>query len=96
MRRSAHGRKRGVVLSIALLLATGVAAHADALPARTDRLVGLARVSFTGEEVRHVDGRQLQRVGIQPDVVVRPTLAGVRAGKDEVLERALAYLATGK
>ncbi len=60
------------------------------------RLPGGLRMSFTGQEVRHVDGRQLQKVGIQPDVLVRPTLAGVRAGKDEVLDRALAYLATGK
>jgi C-terminal processing protease CtpA/Prc len=57
------------------------------------RLPGGLRMSFTGQEVRHVDGRQLQRVGIQPDVVVRPTIAGVRAGKDEVLDRALAWLA---
>jgi hypothetical protein len=27
---------------------------------------------------------------------VRPTQAGVRAGKDEVLERALAFATTGK
>ena len=56
------------------------------------RLPGGLRMSFTGQEVRHVDGRQLQRVGIQPDVVVRPTIAGLRAGKDEVLDRALAWL----
>lgn len=60
------------------------------------RLPGGLRMSFTGQEVRHADGRQLQKVGIQPDVMVRPTIAGVRAGKDEVLDRALAYLATGK
>ena len=47
---------------------------------------------FSGHDVRHADGRQLQRVGLQPDVVVRPTLAGIRAGRDEVLERALAIL----
>jgi C-terminal processing protease CtpA/Prc len=60
------------------------------------RLPGGLRMSFTGQEVRHVDGRQLQQVGIQPDVVVRPTLAGLRAGKDEVLDRALAWLAGNK
>jgi C-terminal processing protease CtpA/Prc len=60
------------------------------------RLPGGLRMSFTGQEVRHLDGRQLQRVGIQPDVAVRPTLAGLRAGKDEVLDRALAWLASKK
>ena len=33
-------------------------------------------------------GRQLQRVGLTPDIEVRPTIAGIRAGRDEVLERA--------
>jgi C-terminal processing protease CtpA/Prc len=60
------------------------------------RLPGGLRMSFTGQEVRHVDGRQLQKVGIAPDVLVRPTLAGIRAGKDEVLDRALAWLAPKK
>ncbi|HEX5760760.1 MAG TPA: S41 family peptidase [Thermoanaerobaculia bacterium] len=55
-------------------------------------LPGGISVSFTGHDVRHADGRQLQRVGIQPDVPVAPTLAGLRAGRDEVLERALAWL----
>jgi C-terminal processing protease CtpA/Prc len=49
-------------------------------------------VRFGAHDVRHADGRQLQRVGMQPDVVVRPTIAGLRAGRDEVLERALATI----
>lgn len=51
---------------------------------------------FSGHDVRHADGRQLQRVGLQPDIRVAPTLAGIRAGKDEVLDRAVAYLRTGR
>jgi len=47
-------------------------------------------VSLTGEGVRHADGRQLQRVGIQPDVYVEPTIEGIRSGRDEVLEKAVA------
>jgi peptidase S41-like protein len=58
----------------------------------TVALVGGMYALFTGHDVRHADGRQLQRVGLLPDVVVRPTLAGVRAGRDEVLERAMALL----
>lgn len=49
-------------------------------------------ISFTGQAVRHADGRQLQRVGLKPDIEVRPTLKGIRAGKDEVLDKAVAYL----
>jgi len=55
-------------------------------------LPGGISVSFTGHDVRHADGRQLQRVGLKPDVEVAPTRAGIRAGKDEVLERAVKYL----
>ncbi len=49
-------------------------------------------VRFSGQGVWHADGRQLQRVGLQPIVEVRPTLAGIRAGKDEVLDKAIEYL----
>jgi hypothetical protein len=49
-------------------------------------------VRFSGQGVWHADGRQLQRLGLQPAVVVRPTLAGIRAGKDEVLQAAIEYL----
>jgi C-terminal processing protease CtpA/Prc len=59
-------------------------------------LPGGLMVGFTGHDVRHVDGRQLQRVGLVPQIEVRPTLAGIRAGQDEVLARALQYLREGK
>ena len=49
-------------------------------------------VRFSGQGVWHADGRQLQRVGLQPIVEVRPTLAGIRAGEDEVLDKAIEYL----
>jgi len=53
------------------------------------------RVNFSGHDVRHADGRQLQRVGIQPHIRVAPTIAGLRAARDEVLERAIAYVKQG-
>jgi C-terminal processing protease CtpA/Prc len=55
-------------------------------------LPGNLVVSFTGQEVRFPDGRQLQRVGVQPPIIVRPTIAGIRAGRDEVLEAAIEHL----
>ena len=56
---------------------------------------GDIRVSLTGQGVRHPDGSQLQRVGLVPDMEVRPTIAGIRAGRDEVLERAVEYVNGG-
>jgi C-terminal processing protease CtpA/Prc len=55
-------------------------------------LPGSFRVSFTGLEVRDARGGQLQRVGLQPDVSVTPTVSGIRANRDEVLEAAIRLL----
>lgn len=55
-------------------------------------LPGNLAVSFTGHNVRHADGRQLQRIGIQPTLKVAPTIAGVATGRDEILEAAVKYL----
>ncbi len=47
---------------------------------------------FSGMEVRHVDGRPFQGIGIIPDVVVHPTLQGIREGRDEILEKGIEVL----
>lgn len=49
-------------------------------------------LTFTGHDVRHADGRQLQRLGLQPQLRISPTIAGIRAGRDEVLEAAARYV----
>jgi C-terminal processing protease CtpA/Prc len=59
-------------------------------------LPGGLYVSFSGHDVRHADGRPLQRIGLVPDVEVRPTVSGLRAGRDEVLERAVELLRRGE
>ncbi|SHE75221.1 S41 family peptidase [Chryseobacterium sp. OV279] len=50
---------------------------------------------FTGLGAYYPDGRETQRIGIIPDIVVKPTVKGILEGKDEVLERALDYIKTG-
>ncbi|HEY8559114.1 MAG TPA: S41 family peptidase [Pyrinomonadaceae bacterium] len=55
-------------------------------------LPGNLIVNFTGHDVRHADGRQLQRIGIEPHLRIEPTVAGMKAGKDEILEAAIEYL----
>ncbi|MEP6764456.1 MAG: S41 family peptidase [Gemmatimonadaceae bacterium] len=56
------------------------------------KLPGQMSFTFSGSEIRHADGRQLQRVGLTPQVDARPTVKGIRAGTDEVLLRAQQYL----
>jgi C-terminal processing protease CtpA/Prc len=41
------------------------------------------------------DGTEWVGKGIEPDVLVRPTVADVRAGRDTVLERAIEFLKAG-
>jgi len=55
-------------------------------------LPGNLTVSFSGHDVRHADGRQLQRVGIQPTIKVAPTIRGLVDGRDEILEAAVKFL----
>ena len=52
-------------------------------------LPGGRRSLISGIGVFYPDKRPTQRVGILPDVVVTPTIAGIRAGRDEVLEAAI-------
>ncbi len=52
-------------------------------------------IEFSGQDVRHANGGQLQRLGLQPVVTVSPTASGIRAGRDEVLDEALEYLRAG-
>jgi len=49
-------------------------------------------VTFTAMKVLKHDGSQHHGVGIQPTILARRTRAGVAAGRDEVIERAIAEL----
>jgi C-terminal processing protease CtpA/Prc len=55
-------------------------------------LPGGLRSLISGIGVFYPDKRPTQRVGIVPDIEVKPTIAGVRTGKDEVLEAALRWI----
>lgn len=58
------------------------------------RIPGGFEVRFTGMRVTSLRGEVIHGRGIQPDLLVRPTLSGVRAGRDEVLEAGI-RIATG-
>ena len=47
---------------------------------------------FSGLGIFYPDGRETQGIGIVPDIFVYPTQQGIAAGKDEVLEKAKAYI----
>jgi C-terminal processing protease CtpA/Prc len=53
------------------------------------RLPGGLQTMISGIGVYYPDRRPTQRIGIVPDIEVQPTVEGIRAGRDEVLEEAL-------
>jgi len=51
-------------------------------------------VTWTGMRVTNRDGSQHHLLGVRPTIPVHRTLAGVRAGRDELLDRALAVVSS--
>jgi C-terminal processing protease CtpA/Prc len=56
------------------------------------QLPGGYNVTWTGMKVIKHDGTRHHGIGIKPTIPMRPTQAGIAAGRDELLERALAEL----
>lgn len=55
-------------------------------------LPGNSLVMFTGTGIYWKDGKETQRVGIQPDITIYPTIEGFKKNRDEVLEKAIDHL----
>lgn len=58
----------------------------------TIHLPGRLQTMISGIGVYYPDGTETQRVGIIPDIEVKPTIEGIRNGKDEVLEKAISLI----
>lgn len=59
-------------------------------------LPGNYRTYFSGIGVYYPDKRPTQGAGLQPDIYIKPTVQGIREGRDELLERAVQYIKTGQ
>jgi C-terminal processing protease CtpA/Prc len=57
---------------------------------------GGLNVSYSCYGVYYLDKTQTQRVGIKINIPVKKTVKAIKEGKDEILERALEYIKTGK
>jgi C-terminal processing protease CtpA/Prc len=55
-------------------------------------LLGGFEVVITGKGTYYPDGKETQRIGIVPDIEVKPTIKGIKDGRDEVLDRAIEYI----
>ncbi len=52
-------------------------------------LPGGLKAGISGIGVYYPDGRGTQRIGIVPDIEVKPTIQGIQEGRDELLEKAI-------
>ena len=59
-------------------------------------LPGGISTMISGIGVYYPDGTETQRKGVKIDVPIKPTIAGVKAGRDELLEKAKAIINAGK
>ena len=59
-------------------------------------LPGSLLTMISGIGVYYPDGKETQRIGIVPDIEVKPTIKGFRQGRDELLERAIKIINGGK
>lgn len=60
----------------------------------TITLPGNVSTRFTSKGVYTPSGGQTQRIGLQPDIVCKPTIAGIAEGRDELLETAIHYISS--
>jgi carboxyl-terminal processing protease len=59
-------------------------------------LPGGYTTTFSGLGILYPDGGQTQRTGIRVDIPIKPTVAGLKINRDEVLDRAVQFIQTGK
>ena len=58
-------------------------------------LPGGLQTMISGIGIYYPDGGETQRIGIVPDIEIKPTIQGIRTGKDEVLEKAIELISEG-
>lgn len=55
-------------------------------------LPGGLRTMISGIGIYYPDGAGTQRVGIVPDIEIKPTINGIKEGRDELLEKAISLI----
>ena len=59
-------------------------------------LPGGISTRFSGLGVFFPNGNETQRVGICPDIIVKPTIKGIKNNRDELMEKAIEYITSKK
>ena len=59
-------------------------------------LPGGLKSMISGIGIYYPDGTETQQIGIVPDIEILPTIAGIKAGKDELLDKAIEFITVNK
>ena len=51
--------------------------------------------TISGFDIFYPDKEATQRIGVQPDIYIDPTIEGIREGRDELIEKAIKLLKKG-
>jgi len=52
-------------------------------------LPGGINTMISGIGVYYPDGKETQRIGMIPDIVIKPTIKGIKQDRDELIEKAI-------
>jgi C-terminal processing protease CtpA/Prc len=55
-------------------------------------LPGGINTMISGIGIYYPDGKETQRIGIVPNIEVKPTIRGIKENKDELLEKAISII----
>ena len=64
----------------------GSVANISLIPVPGGNTISFSSVGIT------MDGKQIQRIGLTPDIEVHPTIEGIKEGRDELMEAAVDYI----
>lgn len=92
-----HGEYTAMTLQVApkSTIIGSQTSGADGANAQFELIKGF-HTSFTCFGVFYPNKKETQRIGIVPDIEIKPTILGIQQGKDEVLDRAIQYINSGK
>jgi C-terminal processing protease CtpA/Prc len=51
--------------------------------------------TISGFDIFYPDKEATQRIGVQPDIYIDPTIEGIREGRDELIEKAIEIIKEG-
>lgn len=88
-----HSESAAIILSnianVTLVGSNTTGTTGSAIPVSISEGVSM---NYTSQKISNTDGSPFQNIGVIPDVLVEPTIKGIKEGRDEVLEKGIEIL----